>query len=69
MTRERTYTWEDPTVLADAAASLGSGTLTCRGEVATIGRRTATAEARVVDSHGRIVAHAVTTCLLMPLRS
>ena len=32
------------------------------------GRRTATAEARVVDEDGRLYAHATTTCLIARAR-
>lgn len=59
------YTSLDLTTKFTRAATLDSGTLTCRGEVVSIGRRTATAEARIVDGDGRVVAHAVTTCLLI----
>lgn len=59
------YTSLDLTIKFTRAANLESGRLTCRADVVTIGRRTATAEARVVDSHGRLVAHAVATCLLI----
>lgn len=34
-----------------------SGTLTCRAEVVHAGRRMSTAEARVVDAQGKLVAH------------
>jgi uncharacterized protein (TIGR00369 family) len=59
------YTSVDLTIKFTRAANLESGRLRCRAEVVTIGRRTATAEARIVDSNDRVVAHAVTTCLLI----
>jgi len=59
------YTSLDLTIKFTRAANLDSGKLTCRGEVVTIGRRVATAEARIVDGRGRVVAHAVATCLLI----
>lgn len=59
------YTSLDLTIKFTRAANLDSGKLACRGEVVTIGRRVATAEARIVDSRGRVVAHAVATCLLI----
>ncbi|MCP9210844.1 PaaI family thioesterase [Streptomyces sp. NEAU-Y11] len=40
--------------------------LTGEGTVVHAGRRTATAEGRVVDSRGKLVAHATTTCLILP---
>ncbi|WP_280217323.1 PaaI family thioesterase [Nocardia neocaledoniensis] len=61
------YTSLDLTIKFTRAANLDSGLLRCRGEVVTIGRRTATAEATVIDAKGRTVAHAITTCLLFPL--
>lgn len=39
--------------------------LTAEGTVIHAGRRTATAEGKVVDSRGRLVAHATTTCLIL----
>jgi uncharacterized protein (TIGR00369 family) len=59
------YTSLDLTIKFTRAANLDSGKLVCRGEVVTIGRRVATAEARIVDGKGRVVAHAVATCLLI----
>lgn len=41
-----------------------SGTLTCVGEVVTMGRRTALAEARLTDAEGRLLAHGTSNCLL-----
>ena len=37
------------------------------GKTLHVGRRTATAEARIVDSHGRLLAHATTTCLVFEI--
>lgn len=59
------YTSLDLTIKFTRAATLESGVLRCRAEVVSIGRRTATAEARVLDGRGRVVAHAVATCLLI----
>ncbi|MFC4604616.1 PaaI family thioesterase [Rhodococcus kronopolitis] len=38
--------------------------LTATGTVVHAGRRTATAEGRVVDEDGKLVAHATTTCMI-----
>jgi uncharacterized protein (TIGR00369 family) len=46
------------------AIALDAGTLTCVGEVIHVGGRVATAEGRVTDSAGRLLAHATTTCLI-----
>ncbi|KUN80845.1 PaaI family thioesterase [Streptomyces griseoruber] len=40
-------------------------TLTAEGTVIHAGRRTATAEGRVVDDQGRLIAHATTTCMIL----
>ncbi|MEX2557241.1 MAG: PaaI family thioesterase [Actinomycetota bacterium] len=37
----------------------------CRAEIVHVGRRTGTAEARVTDPSGRLLAHATTTCLIL----
>jgi uncharacterized protein (TIGR00369 family) len=42
-----------------------TGEVICRAEVVHLGGRTATAEARVEDASGRVLAHATTTCLVM----
>lgn len=44
-----------------------TGPITCTGSVLTRGSRTATAQAQVVDSAGRLLAHATSTCLLFPI--
>lgn len=59
------YTSLDLTIKFTRAATLDSGTLTCEGRVVTIGRRTATAEAEITDKTGRVIGHAIATCLIM----
>lgn len=61
------YTSLDLTIKFTRPATIASGTLTCEGNVVTFGRRTATAEGRIVDDAGRVIAHAVTTCMLFPV--
>ncbi len=46
-------------VLAD------TGTLHCTGRIVHVGRRTATAEARLEGPDGRLYAHATATCLIL----
>jgi uncharacterized protein (TIGR00369 family) len=41
------------------------GEVRCEATVLHAGSRTATAEARVVDRHGKLYAHATTTCILV----
>jgi uncharacterized protein (TIGR00369 family) len=46
------------------AARTDGQTLTATGTVIHAGRRTATAEGKVLDEQGRLVAHATTTCMI-----
>ncbi|GAA0219635.1 PaaI family thioesterase [Cryptosporangium japonicum] len=46
------------------AITLDAGTLTCVGEVIHVGGRVATAEGRLTDSAGRLLAHGTTTCMI-----
>ena len=46
--------------------ALDRGRIVAEGTVVHAGRRTATAEGRVLDSAGRLCAHATTTCLVLP---
>src|SRR5712664_4247427 len=41
-----------------------SGVVRTEGRTLNVGRRVATAEARMTDSKGRLLAHATTTCLV-----
>jgi uncharacterized protein (TIGR00369 family) len=47
------------------AASTNGQTLTATGTVIHCGRRTATAEGRVLDENGTLIAHATTTCIIL----
>lgn len=40
--------------------------LTCEATVVHVGRRTATAEGRVTDPNGKLIAHGTTTCMVFP---
>ena len=44
-----------------------SGVVRTEGKTLNVGRRAATAEARIVDSKGRLLAHATTTCLVFEI--
>jgi acyl-coenzyme A thioesterase PaaI-like protein len=37
------------------------------GRTLNVGRRAATAEARITDTDGRLLAHATTTCLIFEI--
>ena len=47
------------------AARTDGQLLTAEGTVIHVGRRTATAEGKVLDGDGKLVAHATTTCLIL----
>jgi uncharacterized protein (TIGR00369 family) len=44
-----------------------TGTIRTEGKVLNAGRRAATAEARILDAGGKLLAHATTTCLVFEL--
>ena len=44
-----------------------TGVVRTEGRVLNAGRRAATAEARITDSKGRLLAHATTTCLVFEI--
>jgi uncharacterized protein (TIGR00369 family) len=46
-----------------------SGLLRAEGKVVHAGRQIATAEGRVTDPQGRVIAHATTSCLIFPMRA
>src|SRR5499427_4842326 len=43
-----------------------TGLITAEGVVLSCGRRVGTAEGRITDSQGRLLAHGTTTCLIFP---
>ncbi len=47
--------------------SQDSGVVRTEGRTLNVGRRAATAEARITDRGGRLLAHATTTCLVFDL--
>lgn len=47
------------------SVSVDDRLLTATGTVVHAGRRTATAEGKVLDEQGKLVAHATTTCLIL----
>jgi uncharacterized protein (TIGR00369 family) len=47
--------------------SKDTGPVRSEGRVLNVGRRAATAEARITDAKGRLLAHATTTCLIFEI--
>src|SRR3954452_14042799 len=48
------------------AITLETGQIRAEGNVLNCGRRVGTAEGRVTDAKGRLLAHGTTTCLIFP---
>ena len=48
------------------AAAVDSGEIRCIAEALHVGRTTATGQARAIDGNGKLLAHATTTCLILP---
>lgn len=44
-----------------------TGTIRAEGKIVSSGRRIGTADGRVTDSKGRLLAHGTTTCMVFPL--
>ncbi|MFZ6771657.1 PaaI family thioesterase [Undibacterium sp. SXout7W] len=44
-----------------------TGPVRAEGKVIQVGRQVGTAEGRIIDSQGKVYAHATTTCLIFPL--
>jgi uncharacterized protein (TIGR00369 family) len=50
------------------AVTTDTGPVRAEGKVITSGRRVATAEGRLTDADGRLLAHATTTCLVFEVK-
>ena len=48
------------------AITLETGQIRAEGKILNCGRRVGTAEGRVTDARGRLLAHCTTTCLILP---
>ncbi|PRY42855.1 PaaI family thioesterase [Umezawaea tangerina] len=60
------YTTLELSVNYIRATSTDDRLLTGEGKVVHIGRSLATAEGRIVDEKGRLIAHGTTTCMVFP---
>ncbi|MER7809757.1 PaaI family thioesterase [Streptomyces sp900116325] len=61
------YTSLDLTVKFLRPVTVDTGRIRAVGTVVSSGRRTALAEARLLDEKDRLLAHATSTCMLFPL--
>lgn len=59
------YTSLDLSVKFLGAVRAGMGTLTCVGTITHFGRRTALAEARLTTAEGKLLATAMSSCLIL----
>ncbi|WP_169568475.1 PaaI family thioesterase [Sneathiella limimaris] len=59
------YTTIDLNVKYIRAMKPGMGAVFCTGKLIHKGRRMATAEARLVDENGKLIAHGSTTCMIL----
>jgi uncharacterized protein (TIGR00369 family) len=64
-----TYTTLEFKVSLMRAITADTGVVRAEGKVLNAGRRTATAEGRLTDGNGRLLAHASTTCLIFDFPS
>lgn len=65
----RAYTTAELSVNIVRAALPDREPLRAIGQVVHVGKQLATAEGRIVDAHGKLYAHATTTCLVFELAS
>jgi uncharacterized protein (TIGR00369 family) len=61
----RTYATVDMTISLVRAVTAGTGRLRCEGKIVHAGARIATAEGRVWDGAGTLIAHGTETCLIL----
>jgi uncharacterized protein (TIGR00369 family) len=61
------YTTQEFKISFIRGMSKESGTVRTEGRTLNVGRRAATAEARITDAKGRLLAHATTTCLVFEI--
>jgi uncharacterized protein (TIGR00369 family) len=59
------FTTVDMTVSFVRAVTEDTGTLRCEGKLIHLGGRIATAEGRIVDPSGALVAHGTETCMIL----
>jgi uncharacterized protein (TIGR00369 family) len=63
----QTYTTLEFKVSLIRAMTADTGPVRAEGRIISAGRRIATAEGRLTDGKGRLLAHATTTCLVMDI--
>ena len=61
----RSYTTLEVKVNFVRPVTVETGEMIASGDAIHVGRRTATAEGRLTDARGRVLAHATTTCIVL----
>ena len=61
------YTTVEYSINLVRAIHEGTGPVRAEGRIVHRGRRLATADGRILDQHGKLLAHGTTTCMVMPL--
>jgi len=64
--RETAYTTTQLSIYLTGSIDASTGPVRVEGRVVHRGRRIVTAAGTLTDEHGRLLAHATTSCLLMP---
>jgi uncharacterized protein (TIGR00369 family) len=64
--RDTAYTTVELSIRLTRAIMPNTGAIVAEGRIVHRGSRIATAEGRLTDAEGRLLAHGTTTCLLMP---
>jgi uncharacterized protein (TIGR00369 family) len=62
------YTTLEIKINYDRAITADTGEIRAEGKVVTSGRRIATAEGRIFDGAGKVLAHGSTTCLILAIQ-
>lgn len=65
--RGSSYTTVEYSINLVRAIHEGTGPVRAEGRIVHRGRRLATADGRILDQHGKLLAHGTTTCMVMPL--
>lgn len=61
------YTTVDMTVTFVRAVLPSTGRLTCEGKIIHSGGRIGTAEGRIFDAAGKLIAHGTETCMILKI--
>ncbi|MBL8512302.1 MAG: PaaI family thioesterase [Betaproteobacteria bacterium] len=69
LTRAQTFTTLEIKIQYLRAITTQTGEVQATGKLLHAGRRVAAAEGKIVDRHGKLLAHGTTTCMILPAAS